>query len=777
MAPATEQHTARIEVHGTVQGVGFRPFVYRLATALGVRGDVSNVGGHVVIHAQSRKNTVQDFLRHLAEHAPPHARIERIVVTEPTGPVGVSTGFTVTRSTSESGQHAPRELPPDLATCPACVRELFDPEDRRYRYPFLNCTACGPRATIVEDLPYDRERTVMRRFPLCPECRAEYLDPANRRFHAEPIACPVCGPRLSWHARGSPHATAVAEDALRQAVLTIADGGVVAVKGIGGYQLICDATVEDAVRRVRVGKHRPSKPLAVMVNDLGAARSLSDVDDVGDAAERLLTSAAGPIVLLGRTDAGVLAPGVAPEVAELGLFLPYSPLHHLLLAELDRPLVVTSGNRAGEPIIIDDATALRVLGPLTDGLLAHDRPIRSRYDDSVLRVVAGRSTTIRRARGYAPAPLPLPHAAPLPVLAVGAQLKHTTTLAVGGHAVIGPHTGDLSDHDTLTAFEDTIGQLCRWADVEPALYAYDLHPGYLSSQYAMRFPERARMAVQHHHAHVAATAAEHGVDEPFLGLAYDGLGMGEDGTFWGGELLLADYQGFSRLGRIALAPLPGGASAIRRPARTALGYLFGAETLGAGGGIDTALAGPLLERMPAHEVAVIRRMVKVGLNCPRASSVGRLFDAAAAFLGLCDDASYEGEAAVLLEAAARPHHGLAALPWRLAERDGLTVFDTAPTLRALLTSAQDSPVGPVAARFHRAVAEATLAMVERAARSTGVRTVCLGGGVFQNRLMVTDLLAGLADLGMTTHIGQEVPMNDGGISYGQAVIAAARLAG
>ncbi|MGC9669773.1 carbamoyltransferase HypF [Planosporangium sp. 12N6] len=755
----------RIEVRGTVQGVGFRPYVYRLATAHGLHGEVRNAGGRVLIRAAGPPDRISSFLDRLAIDAPPAARVTGLAAVDVPPEAVPDGGFHIRESAADGfNVAAGREVPPDLATCPACLAELFDPGDRRYRYPFINCTDCGPRATIVDDLPYDRERTTMARFPLCGDCAAEYCDPSDRRFHAEPVACPCCGPRLWWR----PSSPAADADALACAVDVIAHGGLVAVKGVGGYQLVCDAAADAAVARVRAAKHRPTKPLAVMVADLTTAAAIAHVSPAEAAA---LTSTARPIVLIWKTGSAGIADGVCAGLPEIGLFLPYSPLHHLLLHALRRPLVVTSGNRSGEPIAIDDEVALNTLGPLVDGILGHDRPIRSRHDDSVARVTAGRVTVIRRARGFAPAPLPLPVAAPEPILAVGAQLKHTVTVAVGRQAVIGPHTGDLQDAATHDAFTDTVARLCRWRAVTPRVIAHDLHPGYLSTAYARRQPAR-RIPVQHHHAHVAAVAAEHGLTAEFLGVAYDGLGMGDDGTLWGGEILHASYTGYRRLGRFARAPLPGGAAAVRQPARMALAYLYAAEDLG-GPRPDPALAADLLGRLDAREAAVVRRMIDREVNSPPASSCGRLFDAVASLLGLCDQATYEGEAAVRLEAAAAPGPGIPALPWRLVHREGLTVYDPTPTLRAILES--DRPAGWVAAAFQTTLVEVTCALVDDAAKRTGVRAVCLGGGVFANRRLTTGLLDQLGRMGFEAYTGEQVPVNDGGISYGQAAIAAARL--
>ncbi|MBP2472068.1 hydrogenase maturation protein HypF [Crossiella equi] len=754
-----------VTVRGRVQGVGFRPFVHRLASGLGLPGDVRNHDGAVVIRLAAEHGPLAEFLDLLRDQAPRHARIDEIALaprTERPGP-----GFTVLASTSADGNLP--EPPADLATCPACLRELFDPADRRHRYPFLSCTDCGPRASIVFGLPYDRSATVMREFAMCERCAAEYDDPADRRFHAEPIACPDCGPQLSWSGRGGAAPSACAERALAAAVAAVAAGGVVAVKGLGGYQLVCDATDESAVVRLRAVKARARKPLAVMVPDLAAAGRLAECSAQ---AREALTSAAAPIVLLPRLLGSALAPSVAPDLAEIGLFLPYTPLHHLLLAALARPLVVTSGNPGGVPVITEDEEALRVLGPVCDGVLGHNRRIHARHDDSVVRPARGGIAVLRRARGYAPAALPLPHPPRVPVLALGAQLKHTVALAAGERVILAPHTGDLSTAEGLAAFEHGVDLLCRRQRVAPCVYAHDGHPDYLSTQYARRRPATARIAVHHHHAHVVATAAEHSVQEPFVGLAFDGLGLGEGGELWGGEVLLATYRDHRRVGRFGTAPLPGGEAAVRRPARMALGYLFGAEDSGAGG-LDPAAAGALLARLPADEVGTVRAMVANDVGCPRASSAGRLFDAVAAFLGLCLDNDYEGEAAVLLEAAATGQPELAPYPVRLTTVDGLSVYDPVPALRALLASAET--VAERAARFHATVADAACALARRACAQAEVDRVCLGGGVFQNRRLTESLLERLAAAGLRAWTAARVPVGDGGISYGQAVVASARL--
>jgi hydrogenase maturation protein HypF len=765
----------RLEVHGSVQGVGFRPFVVRLATALGLTGWVQNAGGHVVIEAAGTAEALTALARRLAAEAPPQAVVSSVRVSKPDQTItSEADGFAVRDSVAQVGH---REVPPDLATCDDCLHELFDPTDRRYRYPFVNCTNCGPRATVIAELPYDRCRTTMAPFELCADCSREYADPRDRRFHAEPVACPSCGPQLAWLPTASlPTEPAESgEAALRSAEAVIAGGGIVAVKGLGGYQLVCDATSPSAVLRLRKLKHRPAKPFGVMVRDAAAAHGLAWISPPE---QRQLTSVARPIVLVpARTQTAVSARSVHPGTDQVGLFLPYTPLHHLLLHDLHRPLVVTSGNRSDEPIAIDDHDASVRLADIADGFLTHNRRIRARYDDSVVRVLAGRPAAVRRARGFAPGMLALPHRLPMPLLSVGAQLKHTFTLADADRAVVSPHIGDLSDNDTFTAFEQTLAHLSRLVDIAPAAVAHDLHPGYLSTQYAQRhWQADKRVPVQHHHAHLASCAAEHGLTEPFIGVAYDGLGWGDDGTLWGGELMIADLVGYRRVGRFGTAPLPGGEAAIRRPARMALGYLFGTEPLG-GSPIEPGLIRYFTDRLPDREVQAVRRIVQRGVNSPRASSAGRLFDAVSSLLGVRDDASFEGEAAIALEATAGSA-SVGELPWRLTRAEGLWVYDPAPTLAAILTgAASGEPASDLAAAFHTTMVAVTVAMCLEAAQPSGVKTVCLSGGVFQNQLLTGALAGALRDEGFFVYLNQQVPTNDGGISYGQAAVAAARSGG
>jgi hydrogenase maturation protein HypF len=795
-----ERIARALEVRGVVQGVGFRPFVWRLATELRLDGTVINRAGQVEIEVAGSAEAVEAFAGRIRTDAPPRARVEEVEVRPITREIAAGSGFAIEES--EAVASTERLFPPDIATCDDCLRELSDPTDRRYRYPFTNCTNCGPRATIIDELPYDRARTSMREFRLCAACEAEYRDPANRRFHAEPVACPDCGPQLSYRRPGDAAVSARREEALQAALTDLRAGRIVAIKGLGGYHLACDATDPVAVARLRDRKHRWAKPFAVMVRDVAAARVQAALSAEEEA---LLVSPARPIVLVerrrdGRRDAAQpLADGVVnaePERAaalnrRVGLFLPYTPLHHLLLEGLGRPIVLTSGNLSDEPLATDDAEALDRLAGIADSFLAHDREIRARYDDSVTRVVDGRESLIRRARGYAPEPLALPIATPEPVLAVGAELKHTFALARGGRAHVAPHTGDLEDLLTHRAFEANLAHLKRLLYIEPAYVAHDLHPAYLSTQYATRhFPESRRIGVQHHHAHVASAAAEAGLTRQFIGVAFDGLGMGDDGTFWGGDVLVATLATYRRVARFGRAPMPGGALAVKKPYRMALGYLLSAEAFGPDAAhgsvadwIDPELTRAFLDRLDPREVEVVRVQLARGLNAPVASSAGRLFDAAASLLGIRDVAEYEAQAAVELELLAE-EGSVRPLPYEIVRQgeqsDGtsLLVYDPRPTLRALLEGrAEGATPENLAARFQETVAAVTRQLCGDIRAATGLSTVALSGGVFQNQWLATTLVRRLARDGFEVHTNERVPANDGGISYGQAAVAAARLAG
>ena len=698
-----------------MQGVGFRPFVFRLATRHRLGGFVLNDGEGVVIEAEGGAESLGAFATALREDAPALADV-RAVTVEPLSPHG-DKGFEIVAS---QGAGTTSVVPPDVATCDDCLHELFDPSDRRYRYPFVNCTQCGPRFTIVRSIPYDRPNTTMAGFPLCPDCRREYENPLDRRFHAEPIACLVCGPRLSMP--------------LEEVVALLRSGGIVAVKGIGGYHLACDACDERAVSTLRQRKHRDEKPFALMVP---APEELCEVDDDEWA---LLRSPARPIVLLTRRPDAHVAASVAPGSRWLGVMLPYSPLHHLLAADFGGPLVLTSGNVSDEPIAVEDGDALRRLGPIADAILSHDRPIHRRCEDSVVR----RTFPIRRSRGYAPTSLPLP-AAPGTILAVGAELKSTFCIARDGEAFLSPHLGDLDTDAANRAFHSDLELYLQMLGVQPDVVAHDLHPEYLSTKWVLGL-DCELVGVQHHHAHAAACLAEHGEDGPALALVFDGTGYGTDGTLWGGELLRCDLGGFERLAHLEPVPLPGGAAAIAEPWRVAAVHLERA-------GLD----------VPWPGWSQVRESLK--LSPPLATGMGRLFDAVAAVLGVGERSTYEGQAAVRLEqlagfAPAEPY------PWR---------FGAATELVALcaIELGAGRPPAEIAARFHETIAAAAAAAC---AEAGGPGLAVLSGGTFQNVRLLESTRRRLERLGFRVLSHRAVPPNDGGISYGQAAVAARRIA-
>jgi hydrogenase maturation protein HypF len=746
---------SRLRIEGIVQGVGFRPFVHGLATRLGLAGLVGNDANGVFVEVEGSEVTVEAFRAGLEREAPPLAVIER--VTAVTVPATGASGFEIV--TSQAGGERSALVSPDTATCDDCLADLADPGDRRYRYAFVNCTNCGPRFTIVQDVPYDRPNTTMAGFAMCGACAAEYHDPGDRRFHAQPTCCPACGPRprlldsTGTEAPGEPIAAAAR---------LLAGGAVLAVKGLGGYHLAADASSEPAVAALRSRKHREDKPFALMVPDLDWARRLCRVDEVE---ARVLASTRRPIVLLARLQDAPLASQVAPGNRSLGLMLPYTPLHHLLLGEVARPIVLTSGNRSDEPIAYQDGDAGERLGPIADWFLVHDRPIHMRTDDSVARVFAGRELLLRRSRGYAPRPLALPWPFRRPVLACGAELKSTFCVAKGRHAFVSHHIGDLENYETLRSFTEGIEHFRRLFDVAPELVAHDLHPEYLSTKYALELEGVELLGVQHHHAHVASCLADNGEAGPVIGVAFDGTGWGGDGTIWGGELLAADLRGFERLGHLATVPLPGGAAAIREPWRMAAVHLQAAF----GGEVPERLAVVSRNRERWSQVLSLARS---GVGSPPTSSAGRLFDAVAALLGVRDAINYEGQAAVELEQRADPTE-TGAYPARIEDGEPFRIAG-ADLVRA---AAEDLEAGvrpeTVAARFHNGVAAAVVAACELARERTGLLTVALSGGVFQNLLLLERTVAGLGARGFRVLVHGRVPPNDGGISLGQAAVAGA----
>jgi hydrogenase maturation protein HypF len=753
---AARRISARVE--GVVQGVGFRPFVFRLAEELALAGFVRNDTRGVIAEVEGEPGAVERFLAELAERAPPLARVERVTVRE-MDPEGAR-GFAIAHS--DAGGAPDALVSADSATCADCLAELRDPADRRYRYPFVNCTNCGPRFTIVRGVPYDRPLTTMAGFAMCPACQAEYDDPRDRRFHAQPNACPTCGPRARLLVGGGGDD---AVDAVAGAAALLRDGAIVAIKGLGGYHLACRADHEEAVAALRSRKHREDRPFALMARDLARARQLVEL---AAAHEALLTSPARPIVLAARHAGAPVAGAVAPGLGELGVMLPYSPLHHLLLADAGYALVMTSGNVSDEPIAFRDEDALERLAPIADAFLVHDRPIHTRTDDSVARVAGGRPLVLRRSRGLVPEALALPVAAARPVLACGAELKSTFCLAKGARAWLGHHIGDLRNAETLASFTEGIAHFEALFAVAPEVVAHDLHPEYLSTAYALEREGVRLLGVQHHHAHLAACLAEHGQAGPAVGAIYDGTGHGTDGTAWGGELLVGDLRGFERAGHLVAVRLPGGDRAVRQPWRMACAWLVAAC------GPEPELPRTLAAVIPPERWDAVARMAETGFAAPLTTSMGRLFDAVAALCGLRTTVSYEGQAAIELEAladAAEP--GAYALPLEDGP-EGAFVLDARVTIREVLGDLERGATpAVVSARFHRAVAGATARACARAAEAAGTDRAVLSGGVFQNRLLLEQTAAELRASGLSVLTPERVPPNDGGIAYGQAAIAAA----
>ncbi|MFC9659385.1 carbamoyltransferase HypF [Nocardia sp. NPDC127606] len=779
----TDRQRRRLVVRGVVQGVGFRPFVYTTAAELSLSGSVANDSSGVIIEIEGAPADLDEFARRLREHPPPLAVVES--VDQNTVALRGGTGFRIADTTRDGGGRTLAS--PDVAICADCATELADPTDRRYRHPFINCTNCGPRFTIIAELPYDRSRTSMADFPMCAHCAAEYTDPTDRRFHAQPIACPDCGPRLSYLGP----AGSSAEGPLDSARNLLRDGGILAVKGIGGYHLACDATNERAVATLRGRKRRGDKPFAVMVADLGTARTIAEIDDT---AVLLLTGPQRPIVLLARRapvripagapsdadshdvldrDTIELAPSVAPRNPDLGVMLAYTPLHLLLFGlPGDRPvprvLVMTSGNLGGEPICFDDEDARTRLAALADGWLSHNRRILTPCDDSVVRVVDGVELPLRRSRGYAPLPLTLPVPVP-PTLAVGADLKNTCAVGEGRYAWLSQHIGDMDDLATLRAFGFAAEHLAELTGVAPTQLVTDAHPRYRSTTWARTHAEgRPVHTVQHHHAHIAAVMGEHGLgaSDTVTGIAFDGTGFGPDGAIWGGEVLAAGYKGYRRLAHLKYVPLAGGDVSVHRPYRMALAHLWSA-------GLDWSDTIASVAACPADERAVLAHQFGSGFGCSPTSSMGRLFDAVSSLAGVRHTVDYEAQAAIELEALAR-----AADPGSRTYRFGLdhtadpAEIDPAPVVAAVVTdAAKGVPAAVIAARFHQAVAALVLDLaLDFAPHPT---TVALSGGVFQNALLLSAARTVLRDNGFPVITHRRLPPNDGGLAFGQLLAAGA----
>ncbi|HXV65033.1 MAG TPA: carbamoyltransferase HypF [Vicinamibacteria bacterium] len=739
-----------VRVRGVVQGVGFRPFVYRLAKEHRLEGSVSNTLEGVVIRLRGEASNLRAFVEELPEKRPPLARIGEISVESAVVPP--MAGFRI--DASEAGQGATTLIPPDVTVCDACLGELFDCRDRRYRYPFINCTDCGPRYTLIRGLPYDRALTTMASFTLCAQCRREYEDPENRRFHAEPNACPRCGPRVRLlDGDGSP--TGRMNDPISETVRRIQSGAIVAVKGVGGFHLVVDATSEDTVARLRVRKQREEKPLALMVRSLERAREICRVDPEEAA---LLCGPERPIVLLERLTPSPIAQSVAPGHRRFGVMLAYTPLHALLL---DSPLfavVATSGNRSEEPITISNDEALDRLGDIADFFLVHDRPIHRRADDSIARCDPRGVRLLRRARGYAPRPITLPDEAP-PLLAVGGELKNTICLTRGREAFLSPHIGDLDNLEAFESFKTSIRHLSETLEIEPVAVVHDLHPDYLSTRWAIEESGLPSIAVQHHHAHIAAVMAEHGVSEKVVGIALDGTGFGPDGTVWGGEILVADRVGFERKAHLPQVVLPGGDRAAREPWRMAVAWLhrlYGREFLG--------MKLPFLETVSRDRVRKLVDAIEANVGWPMTSSCGRLFDAVAALLCVRQNQSYEGQAAMELEAMAEG--ATSAVGWYEGD------FSVDDVLRHMVEGKRDA--ASLAMEFHVGIAEWLALTAEQIAKESSIGRVALGGGCFQNCILLREVSKHLESAGLEVLVPSEVPANDGGLALGQAAVASAR---
>jgi hydrogenase maturation protein HypF len=755
----TEQVGLKIWVKGIVQGVGFRPFIYTQAKQNNLTGWVRNTSSGVEIEICGTQDGVDAFLYALHHNPPPLARIDKLK-SQPCPPNGSET-FEIRASQPHAGDFIP--ISPDVSICLDCQRELLDPSDRRYRYPFINCTNCGPRFTIIQDIPYDRAKTTMAGFEMCPDCWAEYLNPLDRRFHAQPVACPVCGPHIWLESRGK--RLDERQNALKTARSWLKQGKILAIKGLGGYHLACDATNARAVDELRQRKKRSDKPFALMAYDLAAVEKHCRVSEQE---HLLLLSHQHPVVLLERRPESTVAAGAAPNQSTLGLMLPYTPLHLLLLEpELDFPdmLVMTSGNLSEEPIAYDDADALRRLEPLADGFLLHNRPIHMRVDDSVVRVAAEAPYLLRRARGYAPNPIQLPFDVPS-ILAAGAELKNTFCLSRQQYAFLSHHIGDLENYETLTSFEEGITHFEHLFRIQPQAIACDLHPDYLATRYARQRSEREELPlieVQHHHAHLAACLADNGwlSDDPVIGMSFDGTGLGTDGAIWGGEVMLGGYRGYQRLYHLAYTPLPGSDAAVRKPARMALAHLWQA-------GIDWELEFPPVDAVCSSERATLHGMLTHRINSPLTSSMGRLFDAASALAGVRQEATYEGQAAIEFEALADPDENGS---YRFDIQDH--VFDPTPVWQALLSDWRNGVPKPViSARFHNGIVELIQLLCSQIHADTGIQTVALSGGVWQNRFLLERTIVKLRSSGFDVLVHRKTPANDGGIALGQLMVAA-----
>ncbi|HEY7953127.1 MAG TPA: carbamoyltransferase HypF [Solirubrobacteraceae bacterium] len=758
--------TRRYQIRGIVQGVGFRPFVWRTAARHALGGWVRNDSEGVVLEVQGPESALEEFIREVRTSAPALARIDSVALLEQRSIEVVVEEFEI--HVSERQESARTLVSADTCVCEECLAEMLDPENRRYRYPFINCTNCGPRYSIIEGVPYDRALTTMSVFPMCEECTSEYHDVCDRRFHAQPVACWKCGPRVQlWHPQ---HGMVQTETPVLDTVQLLRAGAIVAVKGIGGYHLMVDARNEEAVAELRRRKRREEKPFAVMSPGIEA---VSRYGEVQECEAELLSSLARPIVLVAKRNETELAPSIAPGNRRYGVMLAYAPLHHLLLeGELDA-LVATSGNVSDEPIAFTNEDALERLAPIADAFLINNRDIYTRVDDSIVRAVSvgGRTevSPLRRARGYTPVPVEAPFEMP-PVLAVGPELKNTICISRGMELFLSHHIGDLKNEATLRSFEHAIGHLAKLLEVTPEVVAHDMHPGYMSTRYAREQHELPTVEVQHHHAHMAACMCEHGLQEPVLGVIFDGTGYGIDGHIWGGEWLVGDYGGFERAAHIEYFRLPGGDRAVEQPFRTALSLLAQAH----GGELGGELTGvPVVAARSEQERHVLARMVAAGISSPLTSSVGRLFDGVSALLGVREECRYEAQAAIELEQLIEPGTRAAPLAWELHADEAPLRVDARPMVRELaeLLARGKVKAAELSLRFHCTVVEMVRNTCMEIARRTGLRRVVLSGGVWQNEWLLRGACETLEQTGFQVHVHRLVPANDGGVALGQAAIA------
>ncbi len=749
----------QIEVSGIVQGVGFRPYIYRLATGRRLSGTIRNTAAGVTIEIQGSAEGVQEFVDRIPAEAPPLARITALSVCDV--PCNGDTEFRIIHSAS--GEEVHTLISPDVAICSDCLRELFDPSDRRYGYPFINCTNCGPRFTIVRSIPYDRPSTSMAVFPMCPACQAEYEDPLNRRFHAQPNACWECGPQVElWDRFGRPIQS---HDPIAEAACQLQDGKVVAVKGLGGFHLAVDATNAAAVTLLRERKRRVEKPFAVMVPNAGIAEDICELDDV---ARKVLESMQRPIVLLPKRCASPIPEEVAPFNRYLGIFLPYTPLHYLLLSRGHfKALVMTSGNLSEEPIAINNHEAISRLHGIADLFLVHNRDILLRCDDSVVRVASGVTRQLRRSRGFVPVPIFLKDDQPS-VLAVGGELKNTVCLTKGKHAFLSQHIGDLENAESYSFFNEAVDHLERILEIRPEIIAYDLHPDYFSTKWVLQQSGVRAIGVQHHHAHIASCMAENHLDGPVIGFALDGTGYGTDGHIWGGEVLVADFANFERVAHFEYVPLPGGSAAIHEPWRMAVSYLahhFGQDFL--------ELDLPFVRQLDERRTEVLLRMMERKINSPLTSSCGRLFDAVAALIGVRQRVNYEAQAAVELEMSIAPSLSGGGYPLQLVAEGDHSIISTRALFEALLNDlAHGTALGVISRRFHDGLVECFAGIATLIRNKSQIKQVCLSGGTFHNAYLSRELEAVLSDAGFNVFVHREVPAGDGGLSLGQALAAA-----